>query len=120
MNPFEPVNNFGRVLEMRSEKFENGNLNPVEVYMIWGLEKQDMSECEWGEPECDGETRYDEQFSLNEAQSQLAIYVSRKLPTILSFPLCNTCTFYCDVHCLYFAFLEFVQKTAKPSSLHHR
>ena len=89
MNPFEPVNNFGRVLEMRSEKFENGNLNPVEVYMIWGLEKQDMSECEWGEPECDGETRYDEQFSLNEAQSQLAIYVRRKYQFFL---------FYCAIH----------------------
>ena len=78
VNPFEPVNNFGKVLEMRSEDFGSGSVDPLQVYLVWGLRKQDMSDCEWGKPECDGETRYDDDFNLNDPESQLALYVSAR------------------------------------------
>ena len=49
--------------------------NNVQVTLVWGLKKQDLSSCHKTDAECMGDTMWDEDFNLNSPQAQQAILV---------------------------------------------
>ena len=74
MNPFEPDNNFGIYLDRNEHDF---NTEPpvLRVFLIWGLEEQDMDDCQWSDIDCEGDTRYDRNFNIESMENQQALLV---------------------------------------------
>ena len=47
----------------------------LELYIIWGFKGNDMSSCDFTEPECDGVQVYDDTFDINKPENQEALKV---------------------------------------------
>ena len=63
--------NFGSYIS-RAQNFET---NPLRVYLIWGMELQDLSDCHKTDFNCNGQTVYDSAFSMERDVSQVAMLV---------------------------------------------
>ena len=84
--------NYGRANAQQKNSFKPSMEDEViQVYMIWGLKKQDRSRCDPHsmDPVCRGRTVWDEGFDLNPAPAQVALRVS--IVIILLGGICNVC-----------------------------
>ena len=60
--------NFGAYL-IKNLLFPTGDF-PQRIFIVFGLQPQDMSHCHYSDSECFGRTVYDDQFSMGETEQQ--------------------------------------------------
>ena len=69
--------NTGRYLLAGRSAFEGrSGRDTIILYMVWGLKKQDLSDCKSWEIDCPGRTVWDDKFDMNSEFAQLALLVS--------------------------------------------
>ena len=69
--------NTGRYLLAGRSAFEGrSGRDTITLYMVWGLKKQDLSDCKSWEIDCPGRTVWDDKFDMNSEFAQLALLVS--------------------------------------------
>ena len=65
-------------LAKRSTEFVHSDDSVLtKVYLIWGLKQQSLDECHHTDVDCTGTIRWDNDFDINDDQSQLALLVSK-------------------------------------------
>ena len=80
--------NIGRYLALSSSAFTSSDDNVLNVWIMWGLKNQDISECHHTNVSCFGKTVWDDTFNLNSVEAQVALKV-RVYSTIYKDILCN-------------------------------
>ena len=73
-NPFEFNNPLAYYFDRRIDYFSY-DPPPLRVFLVWGLKEQDKDDCHWSDVDCDGDTRYDRKFNLNDPGTQQALLV---------------------------------------------
>ncbi|XP_077977450.1 protein dispatched homolog 1-like [Glandiceps talaboti] len=70
---FKDGNNFVEFNDKSSKAFVPSESDETTVYIVWGMENQDLSSCHHTDYECTGQTIWDDSFDLNPTPSQKAI-----------------------------------------------
>ncbi|KAI0227713.1 Protein dispatched [Lamellibrachia satsuma] len=74
MKFLDEKSNFGAYLKKREQAFRSVNQDRTShVFIVWGLKKQSLAMCHQTNVTCYGHTVWDNEFDLNQPESQIAV-----------------------------------------------
>ncbi|ESO86162.1 hypothetical protein LOTGIDRAFT_167395 [Lottia gigantea] len=63
---------FTSTLEHNSVDFSDSPITPCDIFLVWGIKEQDLSNCYFGDYKCRGIQRYDDDFNPNSQEAQIS------------------------------------------------